>query len=305
MNKNSSMFSLLAIDDDGYPLVVRPTEKSGILQFYVVSNRDEYQNTLNDAVGHLIIRNPFILSPSDPFVDLELFSEKFGHEKACEIALSCQSNIEKTKNWNMLSKQYFVDSVESLLRLDKRNVDLLYIDFDSVINNKCVQFLLKESGFDGLIYQSSGDKHSQVACIVFEEYQYIPISEADGIISPESMLCLKISEIKKQIIQSARSGGVSIESSFIQSVHRQMLPVDIFDAISEKDPLVGEVGKHFSWARLDYAEFGNRVLRELNEWLNDGGLKNNIYVRNNIKDRDREYSALTITDDLSTNYEIR
>lgn len=306
MNADTSIYQYLAVDDDGAPFIVKPSKASSSesAQYDVIGTDDEPNGSLVAVCGHLIIRNPFILSPNDPYLDLELFSEKFGHEKACEIAMECRHEIERTKNWKMLSEQYFVDSAEALLKLDKRNVDMLYTNFDPIVNSKNIQVLLKESGFDGLIYQSNTESASRVVCVVFDDYQFVPFSDIHNSISPECMLRFKVDEIKRHIIQSARSGGVSVDSLFIQSVHRQMLPVDIFDSISENDSLVSEVGKQYSWEKVDYAEFSNGALRELNNWIGNGGLKNNTYVLNNIKDRRFDQSKFIKANDFSTDYEI-
>lgn len=135
--------------------------------------------------AELIITNPVMNNPHDPFIDLSIIADAIGLEKAKTIAIELKDHIFNTDNWGDLAEEYECETIDELfVKMGARAaLEAIYIDAYPVFDeNKYVQWF-RDAGYDGLVQGGNG----ATAC----EPEY-------KIFSPEQARILSVVSLKER-----------------------------------------------------------------------------------------------------------
>lgn len=119
----------------------------------------------------LDIRNPFVSSDDDPFMDLSRYEAVFGLEETRRIALKFKDYLEHTNAWLETAEEHDLDSVETLVATRPDLLLELYFEVYALLDDPAEVARLRVAGFDGAIYGGSGETALQAEYRVFSEDQ--------------------------------------------------------------------------------------------------------------------------------------
>lgn len=127
--------------------------------------------------ARLIINNPFINQPSNPYLDLDVFADRFGVDRAAAVALKCSDAIMDTTNWvERINPDGRYSSVREYLFLDKSKVKNLYFAAFRYFADEVEIYWLKALGYDGAIHQGTGwGSAEEPEYCVFDKEQIKPL----------------------------------------------------------------------------------------------------------------------------------
>ncbi len=120
---------------------------------------------------YLKLERPFLLERDDPFVDLKPIIDAVGKEKAMEIALKNERNIEHTNNWEEIQGETGATSVREFLQQHPDRLKDLYFEAYHLFDDPEAVGQLKAAGFDGAIHGGSGETSGEPEYKVFSESQ--------------------------------------------------------------------------------------------------------------------------------------
>lgn len=119
---------------------------------------------------YLKIENPIIENLNDPFVDLSHLVDKLGSREAKRIALKFDRDIRQTGNWNdNYAGEY--DNVAQLLKEKPDELENLYFNAYSFLDDPVEVERLKTTGYDGAIHLGDGETATSLEYRVFNPYQ--------------------------------------------------------------------------------------------------------------------------------------
>lgn len=260
------------------PSITFSTE--GVAEIYANQPNDNKGVVIDPRVlsGTLLISNPFVNDSQDCFLDLSKFTDAFGIDVACQLAIKFEDSIRQTNNWEEIEEEFNVSSVGEFLDLDKNNVNQLYCDAYYFFDDKDVVAMLKEAGFDGAIHQGNGESAVTPEYKIFSEYQFIKDSDLDNFLVPEKIYQMKVDLIKRKIVTGMRSGGIHPEIRFLSGANVHFFGDSLMRLIDEGDPVIASMGENLNWAKLDYVKFSAKIVKEIDAWLQSGCNKNNPYI---------------------------
>ncbi|KVP40059.1 hypothetical protein WJ87_07710 [Burkholderia ubonensis] len=117
----------------------------------------------------LDIRNPFVASGDDPFMDLSRYSEVFGIEETIRIAVKFKDYVEHTNAWEELQPEH--GSVENLAATKPELLLELYFEVYALLDDPEEVARLRAAGFDGAIHGGSGETAMEAEYRVFSVEQ--------------------------------------------------------------------------------------------------------------------------------------
>lgn len=120
--------------------------------------------------ARVVIANPFIDQPDDPFVELATVERRFGREEALRIALRFSGDVPRTDRWDENVAGRF-RSVPDLLADDPFRVGQLDFLAFRLLDQVDEVAGSRPAGFDGAIHAGSGASAGGVECKVFSEEQ--------------------------------------------------------------------------------------------------------------------------------------
>ncbi|MBK3780099.1 hypothetical protein G3A43_07500 [Paraburkholderia aspalathi] len=118
---------------------------------------------------YLDIRNPFLESDSDPFVDLNHYANAFGMAETVRVALKFKDHVYNTNAWEDVSTDF--DSVESLVKRKPKLLLELCFQLFVLLDDPAEVARLRAKGFDGAIYGGSGETALETEYRVFSPHQ--------------------------------------------------------------------------------------------------------------------------------------
>ncbi|UUA75114.1 SNF2-related protein [Cellvibrio sp. QJXJ] len=123
--------------------------------------------------ARISIKNPVMNDNEDPFIDFQHIASILGADRAKEIALSLQPQIEETNNFEELINEYApsLSSLDELLEAHPVLLDKLYVDAHHVFDNDTWVLWFKDAGYDGLVHGGNGDSALQAEYKIFDESQ--------------------------------------------------------------------------------------------------------------------------------------
>jgi hypothetical protein len=119
---------------------------------------------------YLDIRNPFV-NAHDPFLDLSRYAEVFGMEETRRIALKFQDHLENTGAWYELTEEIKYLTLEKLMAEYPERLLELYFNIYPLLDDAEEVARLQAAGFDGAIYDGSGETAMETEYRVFSEAQ--------------------------------------------------------------------------------------------------------------------------------------
>ncbi|WP_157641801.1 hypothetical protein [Burkholderia ubonensis] len=117
----------------------------------------------------LDIRNPFVASGDDPFMDLSRYAEVFGIEETIRIAVKFKDYVEHTNAWEELQPEH--GSVENLAATKPELLLELYFEVYALLDDPEEVARLRAAGFDGAIHGGSGETAMEAEYRVFSVEQ--------------------------------------------------------------------------------------------------------------------------------------
>lgn len=184
----------LAVDKDGEPLTLYRgehgdvpdlTTRRGSISFSPnKASARHYADSPNDGgrdkaavkprvlEATLDIRNPFINTPDDPFLELSDVAEKLGQAEAIRIAKKFADAIQNTSNWleDINGKDEF-SGVADFLDQHPERVGELYFDAFHLLDDAGEVAKLKRLGYDGAIHGGNGETALEPEYKVFDKSQ--------------------------------------------------------------------------------------------------------------------------------------
>lgn len=144
---------------------------------YALQPNDRSDIALNPKVFpvHLVINNPLVNSPSDPFLELSYYEELMGQTHAIRLANKFADWITRTDNWDEITGKIGPITVSEYLSDNPSNLKNLYLQLYPVLDDFEEIAILKNKGFDGAIYAGSGISANEVEYRVFDKEQCISI----------------------------------------------------------------------------------------------------------------------------------
>ncbi|KVP96428.1 hypothetical protein WJ97_11095 [Burkholderia ubonensis] len=125
----------------------------------------------------LDIRNPFIASADDPFMDLSRYAEVFGIEETRRIALKFKDYVEHTNAWEELQPEH--GSVDALAERRPELLLELYFEVYALLDDADEVARLRAAGFDGAIHGGSGANAMEAEYRVFSPDQVRSVWDLD------------------------------------------------------------------------------------------------------------------------------
>ena len=119
----------------------------------------------------LDIRNPFIETADDPFMDLSRYNEVFGLAETCRIARKFKDYLEHTNAWEEAAAEHGVESVVELADTRPELLLKLYFEVYALLDDPDEVARLRAAGYDGAIYGGSGETAMETEYRVFSEDQ--------------------------------------------------------------------------------------------------------------------------------------
>ena len=117
----------------------------------------------------LDICNPFLVSDSDPFMDLSHYANAFGLAETIRVALKFRAHIYNTNAWEDVSPGF--DSVEALVeRRPELLMELCFLLYE-LLDDADEVARLRTKGFDGAIHGGSGETALETEYRVFSPAQ--------------------------------------------------------------------------------------------------------------------------------------
>lgn len=120
--------------------------------------------------GYLKIENPIINNPSDPFVDLSMFQDKFGTREARRIAHKFAGGIENTGNW--FENYGDFSGVADLLKREPKELRNLYFDAFQYLDDADEVARLRKRGYDGALHIGNGETATNMEYRIFDPSQF-------------------------------------------------------------------------------------------------------------------------------------
>lgn len=107
--------------------------------------------------ARLVINNPFVNQPNNPYLDLDVFADRFGLDRAVSVALKFSEAIKDTTNWvERINPDGRYSSVREYLFWNKEKVRNLYFAAFQYFNEEMEIYWLRALGYDGAIHQGTG-----------------------------------------------------------------------------------------------------------------------------------------------------
>jgi hypothetical protein len=118
---------------------------------------------------YLDLRNPFVLSKTDSFLDLSRYAEVFGLEEAKRVARKYREHVCSTDAWADTAET--VGGFENMLEAYPDVMLELYFLLYALLDDAEEVALLRDRGFDGAIHGGSGATAMQTEYRVFSSGQ--------------------------------------------------------------------------------------------------------------------------------------
>jgi hypothetical protein len=132
--------------------------------------------------AYLKIENPFVNygchsnSSCEPFIDISTAIARLNltQEEAFELARFGSEGIQNTNNWEEISKEFDVHSIDELIEQHPEKVPDLFFEIFYMLDDHRWVNRIKEAGYDGAIYGGSGENEAEAEYRVFDQSQAIP-----------------------------------------------------------------------------------------------------------------------------------
>jgi ADP-Ribosyltransferase in polyvalent proteins len=118
---------------------------------------------------YLDLRNPFVVSKTDSFLDLSRYAEVFGLEETKRVARKYRDYVCSTDAWADTAKS--VGGFEKMVEAHPDAMLELYFLVYALLDDAEEVALLRERGFDGAIHGGSGATAMQTEYRVFSSGQ--------------------------------------------------------------------------------------------------------------------------------------
>lgn len=123
--------------------------------------------------AYLVIKNPIINDPHEAFMEFSHLQSKIGLDLATEFFLKNAQWVEHTDNWgNIASDGGFSDVKEFHDKCPERMPEL-YTQLWPLLDDPAFIKVMKAKGFDGAIYQGSGETLDEAEYRVFDSSSVI------------------------------------------------------------------------------------------------------------------------------------
>lgn len=124
----------------------------------------------------LTIKNPFINTPKDPYLEMKDVLFNLGKSEALRIAVKFAKYIEETDNWrqNFTEECGFTSVIDYLKFTDGQDIDAgLYFTAHRFFDDVEEVENLKIMGYDGAIHGGTGESAGHVEYCIFDESQAV------------------------------------------------------------------------------------------------------------------------------------
>lgn len=118
--------------------------------------------------AYLVIKNPIINDPHEAFMEFSHLQSKIGLNLAAEFFLKNAHWIEHTDNWANIASNGGFSNVKEFHENCPDRMSELYTQLWPLLDDPAFIKILKEKGFDGAIYQGSGDTSDEAEYRVFD-----------------------------------------------------------------------------------------------------------------------------------------
>lgn len=132
--------------------------------------------------AYLKIENPFVNygchsnSSCEPFIDISTAIARLNltQEEAFELARFGSEGIQNTNNWEEISEEFDVHSIDELIEQHPEKVPDLFFEIFYMLDDHRWVNRIKEAGYDGAIYGGSGENEAEAEYRIFDQSQAIP-----------------------------------------------------------------------------------------------------------------------------------
>ena len=227
--------------------------------------------------GYLSITKPIIDNRDDPFFELHVIEEAFGRDTAVAQAKEYGSYIEMTNNWCEIRQSTGFYSVDDYLAVFPDRVGQLYFDAYHILDNESFVQLITPVGFDGAIHLGNGESAAEEEYKIMSEHQFISLISPDSSLSPESVLFRRVLSAKQEIVADIEKRILPKTVSSFSELHDYVDANMYVNDADKTDNLIGLLGKKLGWQHQNYVEFTNRIITEVDTWLESGVLLDHPY----------------------------
>lgn len=118
--------------------------------------------------AYLVIKNPIINDPHEAFMEFSHLQSKIGFDLATEFFLKNAHWIEHTDNWGNIASEGGFSDVREFHENCPERMSELYTQLWPLLDDPAFIKILKDKGFDGAIYQGSGETLDEPEYRVFD-----------------------------------------------------------------------------------------------------------------------------------------
>lgn len=118
--------------------------------------------------AYLVVKNPIINDPHEAFMEFSYLQHQIGTSLAVEFFLKNSQWVEHTDNWGEIADQGNFSSVQEFYEKCPERMPELYTQLWPLLDDPAFISVLKEKGFDGAVYQGSGETAHEAEYRVFE-----------------------------------------------------------------------------------------------------------------------------------------
>ena len=121
--------------------------------------------------AYLSIKNPIINDDQDPYIEFSTIINALGQKKAIEIAKEFSDHIVNTNNWEEISEETDVISVDEFVEKYPERLNELYLNIYPLLDSNKIVKWFKDAGYDGAIYGGTGSTAFETEYRVFSNTQ--------------------------------------------------------------------------------------------------------------------------------------
>lgn len=158
-------------------------EETARLYAFHPNDRRLHPDALQPRVitAQLVINNPIMNAPADPFLDFQILSTVFNRESLIKLANRFSEYIHCTNLWDETFSDHYTDVAQLLRRVPERVRDLYMLAFP-LLDDAEVVSNLRDAGYDGAIHAGYGENSCEIEFKVF---------------SPEQVLITKVTNLEQ------------------------------------------------------------------------------------------------------------
>lgn len=284
-------------DDNGNPMLLHRGEhganpdrkriesRLGSISFCSLEVAEQYAenpNVSTDIVvsprilsGYLLINNPVINDPEDPFFDLVILERILGFELTKNIALRHADKIENTNNWETIADETECETVEEFLDLYPEKLSELYCDAYPILDDLEVVALLRQAGYDGAIHAGNNISSDEAEYKIFDDFQYIPEIDYEKQLTIDNVSKIISTKMKPDLLCAIHTCFEENIELSIKSL-RSILGENYFDEhFGKSNQLVTLLAENLDWLEQDFALFHQKMLTDVYRFIRSDSLRSN------------------------------